>query len=121
MPWVELDTGVPELILRTDGVLEWNTALQRALGDPQWVDLMWDATERWLGVRGVSAATGLSVSAEPRTGEYRIDSAAALAAVGVSVAENLAAEPDSWVQDEAGAGWAEWFGYNPIYYIVIPE
>ena len=96
MPWEEQNTGTPELILRVDGILEWNTALQRALGDPHWVDLMWDVANQRLGIRNISAATGLPVSAEPQRGEYTIDSAANLTAAGISVAENLAAEPDGY-------------------------
>lgn len=121
MAWQELTLGAQELALNANGAMEWNAALQLAMGDPAWVDIMWDEGERKLGLRPVNAPAGLPISKEPKTGEYTIDSASILATEGISVAENYAAEPETWAQTDAGTGWEEGFGLNPIYYITLPE
>ncbi len=121
MPWVELNQTTPKLTLHTTGKLTWNTALQLRLGDPKWVDLMWNAETRQLGIRNVRSVTGLPVAAEPEQSDYKIDSSDILTEAGISVEENLVAEPETWQQTNAGTGWDEWFGYNPIYHITVPE
>jgi hypothetical protein len=121
MAWVDLPLGNKELSINTNGTIEWNAALQLAMGDPAWVDVMWDAIERTLGIRAVNAPLGVPVYKEPKSGEYSIDSADILTAAGITVAETLNGEPDSWVETDAGGGWAEWFGFNPIYYLTVPE
>lgn len=119
MPFIELLPPTAELSLRADGVIEWNTALQLAMGDPTWVDLMWDSANRYLGIRAVNSATGIPVSKEPQSGEYRVDSNDILTSAGISVDDTASAEPETWYQTELNTG--AWFGYNPIHYITLPE
>lgn len=121
MSWVEIALPSTELAFRANGKIAWNSALQLMMGDPAWVDLMWDAAERTLGIRAVNSPTGFPVSPEPEGSEYMIDSADALDAAGISVDENVSGAPESWQETKAGTGWNEWFGYNPIHYITIPE
>ena len=121
MTWVEIDLPAPELTAKDDGVVEWNSALQLLMGDPNWVDLMYNAADNTLGVRGVNSATGFPVVAEPEGSEYKIDSAAAIDAAGITISETTTAEPEKWHQTQAGGpGEIGWFGYNPIYYITLP-
>lgn len=119
MPFIELIAPNANLALKADGTLEWNTALQLIMGDPVWVDLMWDEATRQLGIRAVNSPTGIPVYKEPETGEYRVDSAEILAAANITVATTTEAEPEMWYQQNLHEG--QWFGYNPIYYITIPE
>ena len=121
MTWIDLPLGTQELALNADGSMEWNAALQLAMGDPAWVDVMWDATQRTLGIRAVNSATGIPVYKEPKAGEYSIATAAILNTAGISVDAPYAAEPDRWIQSSAGGGGLEpWFGFNAIYYITLP-
>lgn len=124
MAWTELTPATAELSLKTTGVIEWNTRLQLAMGDPDWVNLMWDAGNRELGIRAVNSPTGQPVAKEPETGEFRIDSAEILNRAGISVAENVSAEPETWYNPTAPPTIdpeASGFGYNAIYYITLPE
>jgi len=118
MPWVEIPTAPAQLALNNRGQLSWNTTLQVLLGDPKWVDLMWESNTRCLGIRKNNAPGGLLVSAQGN--EFKINSAAALTAAGISVAETVQATPQEWIQVTANTGWAEWFGYPPIFYITLP-
>jgi hypothetical protein len=119
MPFVELAAITANLAVKQDGTIEWNTALQLTMGDPVWVDLMWDASERRLGIRAVNSATGIPVYKEAEAGEYRVDSQEILEANGITVDEKIDGEPEKWYQITQAEG--DWFGYNPIYYITLPE
>jgi hypothetical protein len=121
MPWTELDLGTAELALKDDGSMEWNAALQQKMGDPAWVEIMWDATQRWLGIRAVNAATGVPIEKEPKTGEYSIDSAAILTAAAISVDETVSDEPQKYLRTVAEGITDPLFGTNAIYYITVPE
>jgi len=117
MGWTEITTGTPQLTLTNTGLLEWNTALQIKLGNPAWVNLMWDPVERRLGLRGVYAMDGLPVCAEPDKSEYKIDSSGPLTAAGVSVDQTVSAEPDQYPGDHI----EDWAISNTIFYITLPE
>lgn len=121
MPWEELPLGAQDLGLTANGKIGWNSALQLAMGDPAWVDVMWDAAERTLGIRAVNSPTGIPITKNPSTSTYTIDTPDILTAASISVEETYSAEPESWVETDAGGGWAEWFAFNPIYYITLPE
>ena len=123
MAWVELTLPTASLSVDTDGVIQWNSGLQLLMGDPVWVDLMWDAAENRMGVRAVNSPTGIPVVKEPEGSEYKLDSEDLVADAGITVDENVEAEPDTWQQVEAGGGAtpATWFGYDTIYYITLPE
>ena len=121
MSWTELPLGPLELGLRADGVIEWNAALQLAMGDPTWVDVMWDATANTLGIRAVNAATGIPIYKEPDKGEYTLFTTAILATAGISVATNYTAEPSTWTETAVPGGQSPtWTGYQPIYYVTLP-
>jgi len=119
MAWAEISTAPPLLTLGSNGQVSWNNALQILLGDPKWVDLMWDNNTSRLGIRQSNVPDGLPVIAEPEGLEWKIASTNALTAAGISVPNNVEATPEQWVQSNAEAGWAEWFGYPTIYYITI--
>jgi hypothetical protein len=121
MSWEDLPLGANNLEIKADGEIKWNAALQLAMGDPAWVDVMWDASARTLGIRAVNAPLGVPVYKETQTGEYSVNSAAILAAAGVTIGDDLAGEPESWVETNSGGGLAQWFGFNPIYYLTVPE
>jgi hypothetical protein len=120
MSWVELTTPAAELELKSNGEITWNTRLQILLGDPEWVDVMWDSANRHLGIRSNNSPNGLPIVAEPESNEFKLDSAAVLTAANISVANNVSAEPDQWIQSNAADGWADWFSYPPIFYITLP-
>ena len=117
MPWTEITAGTPELTFKTNGLLEWNTALQILLSDPSWVNLMWDPDERHLGVRGVCFMQGLPVYSEKDKGEYKIDSSDLPNEAGISVNETLSAEPTKATEPIRTGE----FAYFPIYHITLPE
>ena len=66
MAWQELDLGAKELVVEGQRHYGWNAPCSLAMGDPAWVDIMWDASERYLGIRAVNAATGVPVDKEPK-------------------------------------------------------
>jgi hypothetical protein len=102
-------------------VIKWNTALQLQMGDPAWVDLMWDASAKTLGIRAINSATGIPIVKEPEGSEYYLDSYDALDAAGVPVDITVGGAPDSWIQSTSlGPGTSVWFGYLTIYYITLP-
>ena len=83
MAWAELEPGVAQLTIKDTGVVEWNTSLQITMGDPKWVQLLWDSSERWLGVRGWrNSAHGFIVNVDEDAGEFKIDSEAVLDGAG---------------------------------------
>lgn len=116
MGWTEITAGAPELTLNTNGLLEWNTALQIQLGNPTWVNLMWDPDERRLGLRGVYAQQGLPVYAEPDKSEYKIDSPDLLTAAGITVDQTVSAAPDQYPGDHIEDSAIS----NTIFYITLP-
>ena len=116
MAWQELVPPSAELSLKTSGVVEWNTALQVLLGNPKWVGLVWDSSSRWLGIHRRDQDAGFPVYCEPESGEFRIDSADALNAVGVSVASNHAASPTEWTND----GSYRPHGRPSVFFVTIP-
>ena len=118
MAWTTITAGQPELVFRDDGVLEWNTAMHILLSTPEWVDLMWEPTLRQLGVRCNFIAMGFPVYAEPENGEFRIDSAVALAAAGIGVASTISGVPESWQGGEHGL--EDWSGLERVYYLTLP-
>lgn len=122
MAWEELLPPAAELELK-NGVVKWNVALHLLMGHPQWVDLMWNADQNQLGIRAVNSATGLCVIEEQEGSEFKLDSESILDDAGVPTDITVSAEPDTWVQTNAGPGPgpATWFGYNTIYYLTLPE
>jgi hypothetical protein len=123
MAWAELETAARELTIKDTGVVEWNTSLQITMGDPKWIQLMWDSSERWLGVRGVNSPHGFIVNVDEEAGEFKIDSADALSGAGISIAQTQSGEPEKWVDLDTGIPTDPLFGYpyQPIYYLSIPE
>ncbi|GAI49227.1 unnamed protein product, partial [marine sediment metagenome] len=117
MPWTEISTGTAQLTFTNTGLVEWNTALQLKMGAPTWVELMCNVADGTLGIRAVNSPSGFPIVAEPEGSEYKIDSVAALEAAGISVANTITVEPESWYQPTApGTGPSVWFGHEPIYY-----
>jgi hypothetical protein len=120
MPWTEVGSPVAEMTLRTDGTLEWNSAMQVLLLNPRWVKIVWDSVGRHLGLHFVPHEHGFPVYAEPESSEYRVDSGDALAAVGISVTSNYTqqfTEADIWLND------GSYGGQEPpaaLYYLTIP-
>ena len=117
MSWIELSPPAASLSLRADGIIEWNTAFQVLLGNPEWVRLVWDGTERRLGVYHMARDAGFAVYAEPESGEYRIDSTSALDAAGVSTVGNYSETPAQlWVYDGSYLSHER----PSIYYLTLP-
>ncbi len=116
MPWVEISTGTPELTFKDDGAIEWNTSLQLLMGAPTWVELMYNAAQHKLGIRTVNAPSGFPVVAEPEGSQYKIDSAAALDAAGVSVDDTVSAVPESYYANTMN----HLTGYQRTYYLTLP-
>ena len=126
MAWAELEPSAAELTIRDTGVVEWNTSLQIVMGDPKWVQLMWDSARRWLGVRGwVNSPHGFIVNVDEDAGEFKIDSEAVLSGAGITIAETQSGEPETWLDPEPEPGILAdpQFGYpyQPIYYLTLPE
>jgi len=123
MAWAEVEPGTAELTIQDSGVIEWNMRLQSVMGDPGWVQLMWDSAERWLGVRPLNVSHGFPVGKEQQSGEFKIDSADALDAAGIVIADTLSGEPVKFYETEAEIPVDPLFGYPyaPVYYLVVPE
>ena len=120
MAWTLISTGDAELTLLANGSVEWNTALQAALGDPKWVDLLWEPDERWLGVRVNYITEGLPVYSELDNGEFKIDSGDILDEAGVSVDDNYSAVPVRTAAPLVGSEGAL-YSAEPVWYITLPE
>lgn len=114
MPWSELTTGTPQLTLKATGKVEWNIALQILLGNPSWVQLMWDTDTNRLGIRGIYAQMGWPVEVLPEESVYKIHCADALDAAGVPVDDDVSGEPMKWT------GVDDWIPDQPTYYINLP-
>lgn len=109
------------MTVKANGSLEWNTALQLTMGDPTWIDIMWDSEDRLLGIRAVNSPTGFPVEKEPKSGEYTVPSRPVLSAYDITIPEKVSGPPEVWTQDQ-GAGYGPlWFGHNIIYYLTVPE
>ena len=120
MAWVELFPATLELELE-NGVVKWNAALQIGMGDPPWVELMYDSANGWLGIRSANVATGMPVVREPESSEYRIDSEALLDDAGVPIDITVnALPPDSWRQATGGVGEELHFNKPATYYLTLP-
>ena len=120
MAWAELFPDALGLELK-DGVLTWNTALQIGMGDPPWVELMYDSANGWLGIRSANLATGLPVVKEPESSEYKLDSEDLLDDAGVPTDITVSASPpDSWRQATGGVGEELHFNKPAIYYLTLP-
>jgi hypothetical protein len=96
MPWLDVSLPTWELEL-ADGVVKWNTALQLAMGDPAWVDLLWDAEARTIGIRAVNAPLG-----------------------GVPVDVTVRGEPSVFKPTVFPSGWLPG-DRETIYYLAVPE
>jgi hypothetical protein len=119
MPWLDVSLPTWELEL-ADGVVKWNTALQLAMGDPAWVDLLWDAEARTIGIRAVNAPLGIPVVKEPSGSEYKLDSSESLEAVGVPVDVTVRGEPSVFKPTVFPSGWLPG-DRETIYYLAVPE
>ena len=120
MAWTLIATGEAELTLAKNGGVEWNAALQGMLGDPEWVDLLWEPAERWLGVRCNYVTDGWPVYSELDNGEFKVDSGDALDEAGVSVDENYSAVPVKTAEPVLGPDGAL-YNPEPVWYITVPE
>jgi hypothetical protein len=123
MAWAEVEPGAAELTIKDTGVVEWNTRLQSVMGDPGWIQLMWDSAERWLGVRPLNVPHGFAVNKDEEEGEFKLDTADALAAAGISITSTISGEPTKFYDSEAEVPVDPLFGYPyaPIYYLTVPE
>ena len=120
MAWAELFPDALGLQLK-NGVVKWNTALQMHMGDPPWVELMYDSANGWLGIRSANLPTGLPVIKDLAVGEYKIDSEALLDDAGVPIDITVnALPPDSWRQATGGVGEELHFNKPAIYYLTLP-
>ena len=118
MAWAAVNPPDPELTLKANGDVTWNSALQKMLSDPEWVDLMWDADASMLGVGGHDASCGgFPVSRDEATGTYTIDSSAALSDLGVSAnPAHTEAPPGLWENAITSADMPSW---RDVYYITL--
>lgn len=119
MAWAMVWPPQAELTLRTDGVIEWNSATQTLLSNPTWVNLMWDSDSRWLGISAHSAACGgFPVCKEPERGEFKIATTAVLTELGISVNDNVSVSPpllwENEMQTPTVKNWLE------IYCLAVP-
>lgn len=118
MAWVNLSLPALQLNVRSDGWLEWNAALQILMDDPGWVDVMWDAATRQLGIRESKHTYGIPVVREPEAPEYKANAVEVFDVAGITLTDvtgipEIAVEP----ADVGGSGW---FGHGPIYYLILP-
>ena len=119
MAWTLIATGEAELTLAKNGGVEWNAALQGMLGDPEWVDLLWEPDERWLGIRCNYVTEGFPVDGKPDKGEFKVDSGDMLDEAGVSVDEKYSAVPVRTAEPVVGTEGAL-YSAEPVWYITLP-
>ncbi len=93
MAWVKLGDGDPVVRVRQDGQMRWNAATHAMMGNPESVELFYDAVAGKLGLRGVYYVGELRVLFNEDM-EYGIDAGEHFADAGVSFAQDWAATPE---------------------------
>lgn len=119
MAWALVSTGDAMMGLRANGSLEWNMALQAVLGDPKWVDVLWDSDERYLGLRCNYVTEGFPVHCQPDEGTFKVDSADILDDAGISVDSGYKAVVVRTDEPVLGSDGAL-YNPEPVWYITLP-
>jgi hypothetical protein len=119
MPWTPITPPEATLSLKASGKIEWNSSLQHLLSNPEWVFLVWDASQRWLGIRGHNrSGGGFPVTRDEAKSLFSIDSGEALTNAGVPLSAHSESPPTKWATDLLDPLFNDWY---QVYHITLPE
>lgn len=92
MPWQKLRprisarVRVPAIGIQKNGRIAWNEGTQKALGEPEWVELLYDEKEKKLGLRKVEQSEeAFPVRKAGRQRTWGISALGALKSIGIEI------------------------------------